>query len=74
MYQKFEALLCKNKITAYAVAKKTGVSSATLSEWKNGKYTPKLDKLQAIANYFNVPITYFLEEQGEANEQFINRG
>lgn len=63
MYQKFEMLLCKNNVTAYAVAKETGVSSATLSEWKNGKYTPKLDKLQAIANYFNVPITYFLEEQ-----------
>ena len=74
MYKKFKDLLLKNNITAYVVAKETGIATATLSEWKNGKYTPKLDKLQAIANYFNVPITYFLEEQGEQNELFINRG
>ncbi|MGE4214115.1 MAG: helix-turn-helix domain-containing protein [Anaerotignaceae bacterium] len=63
MYIKFEDLLKKRNVTAYEVSKSTGVLQSTLSDWKNGKYTPKLDKLQAIANYFNVPITYFLEEE-----------
>ena len=63
MYQKFENLLHKNNVTAYEVAKKTGVATATLCNWRKGKYTPKLDKLQKIADYFGVPITYFLEEQ-----------
>ncbi|MEA5084387.1 hypothetical protein SDC9_176603 [bioreactor metagenome] len=63
MYMKFESLLKKRNVTPYEVSKSTGVLQSTLSDWKNGKYTPKLDKLQAIANYFNVPITYFLEEQ-----------
>lgn len=62
MYQKFEELLIKNNVTAYKVAQVTGVLQSTLSEWKVGKYTPKLDKLQKIADYFGVPITYFLEE------------
>lgn len=62
MYPKFEDLLLKNNVTAYKVAQVTGVLQSTLSDWKAGKYTPKLDKLQKIADYFGVSITYFLEE------------
>ena len=56
MYEKFQELLDKYGKTAAQV---TGVASSTLSEWKKGKYTPKLDKLQKIADFFNVPIDYF---------------
>ncbi|MBQ9065245.1 MAG: helix-turn-helix transcriptional regulator, partial [Blautia sp.] len=31
-------------------------SQATLSSWKSGKYTPKIDKLKKLADYFGVPI------------------
>lgn len=62
MYEKFAALLSKNDVTAYQVSKETGISTSTLTEWKQGKYTPKLDKLVKIAAYFNVPIDYFLDE------------
>ena len=31
------------------------------SDWKKGRYTPKIDKLCAIANYFEVPVTEFIE-------------
>lgn len=59
MYEKFQELLDKYGKTAAQVSKETGVASSTLSEWKKGKYTPKLDKLQKIADFFNVPIDYF---------------
>ena len=62
MYEKFESLLDKNHKTAYEVAKVTGVSSATLTAWKQGKYTPKIDKLMKIAQFFGVPVDYFLKE------------
>lgn len=62
MYKKFAELLVKNNKTAYQVAKETGVSTATLSSWKNGHYTPKTDKLKLLADYFGVSIEYFLEE------------
>ena len=68
MYEKFEALLKKNNVTAYEVSKITGVLQSTLSEWKSGKYTPKLDKLQAIAKYFGVDVTYFLEEPSKVEK------
>ena len=48
MYEIFEQLLSKYGVTAYKVAKETGITTATLSNWKQGKYTPKQDKLQKI--------------------------
>lgn len=56
MYEKFEKLLKQRAVTAYQVAKETGVSQATLSSWKSGKYTPKIDKLKKLADYFGVAI------------------
>jgi transcriptional regulator with XRE-family HTH domain len=58
MYDIFEKLLNKKGVTAYRVAKETGISTATLTQWKNGTSTPKQDKLQLIADFFNVTIDY----------------
>ena len=62
MYEKLQILLDKTDKTAYQVSKETGVSTATLSNWKNGNYVPKADKLKEIADYFGVTVDYFLEE------------
>lgn len=61
MYSKFYKLLQENNLSSYKVAKETGINQSTLSEWKSGKYNIKVDKLMILANYFNVPIEYFLE-------------
>ena len=61
MYEKFAELLDKTNKTSYQVSKDTGISTATLSNWKNGNYTPKIDKLKILADYFGVSIEYFLE-------------
>lgn len=58
MYSIFEELLKKHNVTAYKVSKATGVTTATLTSWKQGVYTPKADKLQKIADYFMVPLDY----------------
>nr|WP_312578250.1 helix-turn-helix domain-containing protein [Sedimentibacter sp.] len=60
MYDIFEKLLKKYGVTAYRVAKDTGISTATLTQWKKGKSIPKQDKLQKIADYFNISIDYLL--------------
>lgn len=60
MYDKFEELCVKKGVSAYRVAKETGITTATLTNWKQKKYAPKLDKLQKIADYFKVPIDYFI--------------
>lgn len=64
MYQVFEELLKKTGETAYQVSKATGVSTATLSEWKKGTYTPKIDKLLLIADHFGVPVEMLIRREG----------
>lgn len=59
MYERFESLCKERGVTAYKVAKATGISTATLSNWKAGRSTPKADKLQLIADYFDVPLETF---------------
>lgn len=61
LYEKFLELLVKNNKTTYQVAKDTHISNSTFSDWKSGRSTPKLDKLKIIADYFDVPLTYFIE-------------
>ena len=59
-YEKFEKLIKDNGTTAYRVSKDTGISTATLTNWKKGKYKPKLEKMAILANYFGVPLEYFV--------------
>ena len=63
MYDKFERLLKERGVTPYRVHKDTGISTATLSDWKNGKSQPKKDKIEKICNYFDVPLSYFYSEK-----------
>lgn len=62
-YRKFNQLCKTHKVTPYQVSLGTDgkVSTAVLSQWKNGDYDLKLEKLTLIANYFEVPVTDFIE-------------
>jgi repressor LexA len=62
MYIKYLELLKISKKTSYRVSKDTGISVATLSDWKHGKSKPKIDKLKLLADYFGVTIDYFLSD------------
>ena len=59
-YLRFEELLKEKGVSAYRVAQETGVSTATLTSWKKGVYTPKPEKLQKLADYFGVQISCFI--------------
>lgn len=61
MYKKFAELLKKTNKTIYRVSVDTGIAAATLYDWRDGKSTPKVDKLKIISDYFGVSIEYFLE-------------
>lgn len=66
MYEKFELLLRTKKIKVSDVSKATGISTSTFTDWKKGRYTPKADKLKAIANFFGVSIDYFIDENSSS--------
>lgn len=61
MYKKYASLLAKTNKTSYLVSKDTGIPQSCLADWKSGRSNPKVDKLKILADYFNVPIEYFLE-------------
>lgn len=62
MYEKYIKLRDERGLTDYQVAKDTGITKSTFSDWKSGRSNPKLDKLQKIADYFGVSLEYFIEE------------
>ena len=61
-YARYERLRKEKGVTDYEVSKATGISTATLSSWKTGVYTPKIEKFLLLARYFGVPVAYFIEE------------
>lgn len=60
MYSIFQELCLSKGVTPYKVAKETGIATSTLSDWKNGKSTPKQNKLKMIADYFQVSLDYIM--------------
>lgn len=72
MYEKFARLLAERGVTAYKVAKETGIPTAALSSWKNGKYELKPDKIRKIADYFGVPTDYFYENHVDEGVYYMD--
>lgn len=62
------------------IAKNTGITKSTFSDWKSGRSNPKNDKLQKIADYFNVSTDYltgnsFVEDMGRLiREERMSKG
>ncbi len=74
MYEKFEKLLADKNVTAYRVAKDLGMPRSAFSGWKNGRSTPKIETLQKIADYFDVPVSYFYDysEHEQMKEAYVD--
>lgn len=73
MYEIFENLLKERGITAYKVAQDTGITTATLSSWKKGRYTPKREKLQKLADYFGVTVDYLMTGENNAENGLTHK-
>lgn len=65
MYENFIKIAKMKGLTPYKISKGTGVSCSTLTSWKNGDYTPKLDKLKLIADFLGVDIRDITEGNGQ---------
>ena len=61
-------------ITAYKIAKETGISQGQMNEYKNGKRTPTTENLIKIADYLKCSIDFLLGRTGEDEReiQLIN--
>ena len=68
-YEIFARLCTERGLKPGRVAKETGVATATLSSWKYGTYKPKSEKLQKIADYFGVPLSYLTSDYSEIQDE-----
>ncbi len=72
MYTKFEQIMNERGYKKATVAKGAGIPYSTLTDWQAGRYVPKIDKLQKIADFLDVPVTFFLEtEESESTKNRI---
>ncbi len=55
-YSLFEKLIEERGTTVYQVSKATHIAASTFTDWKNGRSTPKADKLARIADYFSISL------------------
>lgn len=69
IYDRYKAIRDSRNVKDSQVAKETGITKSTFSEWKSGKYTPKQEKLQKIADYFGVTINYLMTGTDDNEEQ-----
>ena len=58
MYEVYQRLLDEKGLKNADVARATGISNMTLSDWKRGKSVPKSDKMRKIAEYLGVSEHY----------------
>lgn len=53
----------KNKVNASDVCKALGFKQNTFSDWINAKTYPRIDKIERMARYFNIPKSFLVEGQ-----------
>ena len=61
-YSNYAAIRDGKALSDYRVALGTGIAPATLSDWKLGKTTPKIDKLIKIADFLGVTLDALCRE------------
>ena len=64
-YERYAKFRDEADMTDYAVAKSTGITASTLSDWKSGRYEPKVDKLIKISWLFGIPLEDFIGPEEE---------
>ena len=64
-YKKYVELRDAKGITDSEIAESKGITKSTFSDWKSGRSRPGFEKLCAIAEYFDVPVELFKENQEE---------
>lgn len=61
--EKIKSLRQAKKLSQRAMAKDLNITNPTISMWENGIRNPDTHTLTELSKYFNVPISYFFEDQ-----------
>ena len=53
----------ERNITAKQLSNDTGISTGNISDWKNGRSKPSIEKIYKLATYFDVSVDYLLGKE-----------
>lgn len=56
-------LMAANKTTGVQLAEVVGVNNSTVSEWLSGKYLPSGIRINKIAKFFHVSVSYLIGKE-----------
>ncbi len=73
LYEKIKELATQKNISIRQLEEKLGFANATLRRWDKNK--PSVDKIQAVAKFFNVSVDYLLgnEEKSDVPDLTIDQ-
>ena len=58
MMNRFKKLREQKGLTQAQLARQIGISEQSISKYERGKRNPKIENLEALANFFKVPVSY----------------
>lgn len=73
MYEYYQKLLDEKRLKNADVARATGISNMTLSDWKRGKSEPKTKNMQKIADFLGTTVDYFTTGKETATDNVEKR-
>lgn len=67
--ERLNSILQKRNLSQADLSKMTGIRSSSISDWLNGKYEPKQDKISIIAEALNVSPVWLIGYDDTASNQ-----
>ena len=67
--ERLNSILQKRNLIQADLSKMTGIRSSSISDWLNGKYEPKQDKISIIAEALNVSPVWLIGYDDTASNQ-----
>ena len=67
--KRFKKVIEQQNITQTELSKKTGITQSSISDWLNGKYSPKQDKIDILSRALNVSPAYLMGWNEEAEDK-----
>lgn len=67
--ERLNSILQKRNLSQADLSKMTGIRSSSISDWLNGKYKPKQDKISIIAEALNVSPVWLIGYDDTASNQ-----
>ena len=71
MGRNIKRFIKQREITAARLAEIVGVSTATISDWSNAKTYPRIDKIEAMAEYFGISKSDLVEDPDNVSNAVV---